>query len=113
MSNSVLYISYVEQLETRISDLIEERDEYDKRRRAAMELVEYWRNLYQNELSKKDDNDMLQEMIHRGVLRRDTKLFVKTYQGNQSSGSAYDLSRGRAYRDAMKRGAELLAKDEV
>ncbi len=38
--------TYIEQLERRVAELIKERDEYDARRRDAMEKVEEWRRKY-------------------------------------------------------------------
>jgi hypothetical protein len=49
-SKDMKTVRYVEQLETRIAELITERDEYDKRRRAAMEKCEEWRVRYNSKL---------------------------------------------------------------
>ena len=50
------YQDDIERLELRVADLIKERDEYDKRRRAAIELANKYKGLYDDLLEKHNEN---------------------------------------------------------
>jgi len=72
-----------EAAEKRIAELIEERDEYDKRRRETMEISERWRTAYHS----------LAELEGKPIISPDVDVVVKN---SLSSGDLY-LVRAHTY----------------